>query len=760
MIGENDTGKSTLLDHFSAALSGKSDGHHIFYLSCSRSEFSALTATALEDLIFPSGEEGDHRSSVRGSFHGQVLETDLKEASLDPDLSPVDAWATALKSAAPAEGFEQWSNLVDFAIAGTQRVTGESPELIIGLEGRGRSRSAAELGSTWDLLWCIPPLAGLEPGLSAALEHLGRTQSAKDPDLYSPSAERRKQERGMDPHLRDLLQRFRREPEHHRLTAAPIAIAPVGRVEVRLPTPIALPLDLSLALEIVTKGVEEIAQRLVWADQEVTSMQEHRDAGHHVPNPDEAWFQVENGKVSVSPYALGILAALRRTANDLLPRWLAEDYAVGVEAIRPDQIATQGRLGLRMCRVGSEETAFSLEQAAAGHQLWVQLAILTALDHIERVVTWLAFGVDVAVNSQPPDAELLDWCRELLDRSLEGDIPTDEEPGPVERQLRIVGQEPLRRGGRTPGLLALDAELGERFYVIDEPERHLHPGVQRLTARWLSGLLRRENAQALIATHAPAFMTAPEAAYTYLLRVSGGPAELIPSRPHEFTRQSQEAIELGLDRGELLTMIRVFLWVEGRHDVAVLETLFPDRLAESGIAVIPIHGYSRSSGILDAETLMRFTEAKPAVWLDRVPEKVVVALREDQGAAQRIQGDREGYSDESRQAAKLTLAARAQDRVIDFMPHPGDDIIDLLDEGTIKELVPDYPGRAEADRAFKGAGLSGGAARKKFLEKEYGFRVSPVTLGDIARRMREKGTVPKALEEVIDRCERLALSTP
>jgi hypothetical protein len=255
-------------------------------------------------------------------------------------------------------------------------------------------------------------------------------------------------------------------------------------------------------------------------------------------------------------------------------------------------------------------------------------------------------------------------------------------------------------------------------------------------------------------------MTAPEAAYTYLLRVGGEPAELRPMRPNELTRLSQEASELGLDRGELLTMVRVLLWVEGRHDEAVLEGLFADRLRAAGIAVIPIHGFSRSSGILDAETLLRYTEAKPAVWLDRVPEDVVAVLRDDPGAAQRIQGDRKGYSDESRQAAKLALAARAQDREIEFMPHPGDDIIDLLDERTIKELVPDYPDQAEAGRAFRAAGLSGGRARKRFLEEQYGFHVSPVTLGDIARRMREKGAVPAALQELIDRCERLALNIP
>ena len=298
------------------------------------------------------------------------------------------------------------------------------------------------------------------------------------------------------------------------------------------------------------------------------------------------------------------------------------------------------------------------------------------------------------------------------------------------------------------------------FYILDEPERHLHPRVQRLTARWLADLLRRERAQGLVATHSPAFMTLPDATYTYLLRVDGGSAELRPMRPDELTRLSQEASELGLDRGELLTMVRVLLWVEGRQDAAVLEGLFPDRLRAAGIAVIPIHGSSRSSGILDAETLLRYTEARPAVWLDRVPDSVVTCLREDPGAARRIQNDRKGYSDESRQAAKLVLAAREEDRELELMPHPGDDILDLLDDGAIQQTAPAYPGHREAGKALQAAGITGGNAIKQFLEEEFGLRVSRQSLGAIARCTREEGTVPPPLEELVARCERLALAVP
>jgi len=82
--------------------------------------------------------------------------------------------------------------------------------------------------------------------------------------------------------------------------------------------------------------------------------------------------------------------------------------------------------------------------------------------------------------------------------------------------------------------------------------------------------------------------------------------------------RTEVAMDLGIDRGELLASKSVFLFVEGRNDQVVLETLCGPELHEYGIAVIPVHSSSKLKGIIDAEILLRYSSAPAAAWLDNV----------------------------------------------------------------------------------------------------------------------------------------------
>jgi len=42
------------------------------------------------------------------------------------------------------------------------------------------------------------------------------------------------------------------------------------------------------------------------------------------------------------------------------------------------------------------------------------------------------------------------------------------------------------------------ARLRTRFYIIDEPERHLHPRLQRTAARWLADTMRERRSGCLV----------------------------------------------------------------------------------------------------------------------------------------------------------------------------------------------------------------------------------------------------------------------
>jgi hypothetical protein len=63
-----------------------------------------------------------------------------------------------------------------------------------------------------------------------------------------------------------------------------------------------------------------------------------------------------------------------------------------------------------------------------------------------------------------------------------------------------------------------------------------------------------------------------------------------PIDPDAMHASDDVARELGFDRGELLTNVRMLLFVEGLSDEVVLKVLYGPDLRRAGALVVPIHG--------------------------------------------------------------------------------------------------------------------------------------------------------------------------
>jgi predicted ATP-dependent endonuclease of OLD family len=106
--------------------------------------------------------------------------------------------------------------------------------------------------------------------------------------------------------------------------------------------------------------------------------------------------------------------------------------------------------------------------------------------------------------------------------------------------------------------------------LVDEPERHLHPQLQRVVARWLQDLVLKRSSQVIVATHSPYFLRGgPKSAFTFLQPTSRG------SLAMSFNQRELDAFgllaeEMGFDRGELLSGLELILFVEGEADRALL----------------------------------------------------------------------------------------------------------------------------------------------------------------------------------------------
>ena len=55
------------------------------------------------------------------------------------------------------------------------------------------------------------------------------------------------------------------------------------------------------------------------------------------------------------------------------------------------------------------------------------------------------------------------------------------------------------------------------LYVIDEPERHLHPTAQADVAEWVAQLGAQQGADVIVASHASSFLNLPSALVEYIL---------------------------------------------------------------------------------------------------------------------------------------------------------------------------------------------------------------------------------------------------
>lgn len=149
------------------------------------------------------------------------------------------------------------------------------------------------------------------------------------------------------------------------------------------------------------------------------------------------------------------------------------------------------------------------------------------------------------------------------------------------------------------------SSYGQRqLYVIDEPERHLHPQAQREAAQFLADLAR-DGADVVIATHSPAFLHVPysDAAYLRVSRDESG-----TTRATEITgdllRHLERAVEsLGLTRADLIQLTRAALIVEGEHDSWILRDLYGDRLSAAFIRILKLSGAHNTLALLDAELL-------------------------------------------------------------------------------------------------------------------------------------------------------------
>ena len=491
-------------------------------------------------------------------------------------------------------------------------------------------------------------------------------------------------------------------------------------------------------------------------------------------------------------------SSLRRTPNmSLLKRY---DRLTNFRLVStPESVVVERPVSFELVHRDAElmlDTVrpFGSQEAADGHRVWIQLALLEGIAALRDVAShlnglggqalWQVDDFDDAVeNLQAAESRLEE--RQGADPDTEDDDDADlvDAEWDVERARQEVEdarasvsaalatfataiddfREAAQTGATAHGLTATVSRGALRvpLYLIDEPERHLHPRIQRHLASWMSDLMRVHGSQGLIVTHSVPFVNQADV-LVYVER-SGTRSNARACSRAELDDLGHIAQELGLDRGQLLAGVSIMLFVEGPSDQYVLESLFSNRLRSMGAIVVPLHGATQVAQLVDSQLLVRYCPAKIAVLFDGLDEETLTRLM---GSRRQLEQTANSEKLEEREMGRLLLALSDQGRSATPLGLPYKDVLDVLDEEAIRIALPAplstkavaFPAHRLAQNEYV-VRRRKGESRKQFYQRRYGIPYRDVAWFKIAAdNMHARGIRPQALTDIIDTLELLSLS--
>jgi hypothetical protein len=518
--------------------------------------------------------------------------------------------------------------------------------------------------------------------------------------------------------------------------------------------------------------------------------------------PSWLWLVDEQPQATVvHPAAIEACRVFAGIAEGLLPGFISGEYALELAPAQPTKIARGNPIALRFVRRDTltadpeddEVTVrFALADAASGFVVWLQLALREAaartrlyasllqtyvdeLTRVERIVNYIEPGEllsDLEVGDEDPELDEADQAPERLEfvdikPLLEDLLEQLGDPKPRAPRVPILpGRDAGARADTDPEAWMSKNLLGAlrtRLYLLDEPEQRLHPALARRAARWLASLMSEWGSQCILATHTIAFIDIPGNTRAYQLTRTADDATISPLDPAALTPHALLARELGLDRGEFLSRWRAFLFAETPELAALIEELYADRLAASGIRVLAINDPRPDQTQLDIAILHELTAAPVAALFVSIPQPEIEQLRRASSAQRAKAIQDEGATGTVAELLELEIR---QDRHIEILTLQTPDIIDLLDEDALRHASPTTPDlplfrghQAARDAYDQTAPPERPGTYAGFLRDTYGISLTADSIREAAQYMREAQLpAPSALDDALWRVDQLALA--
>ena len=439
-----------------------------------------------------------------------------------------------------------------------------------------------------------------------------------------------------------------------------------------------------------------------WLEQRTDSAEAEVPVNYEAYGQAAAWSRVRQ---SIHATA----AVIAEEANRVAPSFLRDEGQIGVEVLPVSVWGPEDRR-IRVTFKGRDGWHRDLRVVGAGTARWAAAAVQLACRR-------LAKGRQVVTDQ---DGAV------ISDRAAVRDL------------MATARAEPLSQAA-----VRLEPADAPGVYVIDEPEAHLHPAAIASVRAWLEDLAGTATA-VLAATHSPMLLdTDSHLARRVLVLPRRGGTELQALTGIMDERLAGAASELGITKGDLLLMTRLVVFVEGPHDVIVLDEWFGNELRDAGIRVFPAHG---------GDNFQELVTTRPGV----VGSEIIGAL----GIRIAVISDRSPNRVEPAVKRLLSEAERAG-REVTHMSLSEEDILFYLDEQVCRNDAPDFPGWHAAQGAYRSAPRHDRKDRswKKWVSETYRLELSPENIGRLAAGCKRQGRIPPEVIQIIKQLTALAAST-
>lgn len=162
-------------------------------------------------------------------------------------------------------------------------------------------------------------------------------------------------------------------------------------------------------------------------------------------------------------------------------------------------------------------------------------------------------------------------------------------------------------------------------FFCDEPETGLHRLAERRLAIGLQNLALRTGVSILAATHSPLLLDANQVRPVLVRRDPQGAVatSAVPLSVLNRLEAERSAGQLGLSVGDLLSLMRLAVVVEGLHDEMVFTWLLREPLDSALATILPLHGGRHAPSLADARLLFDGTDAQVLLVLDNLNHQQV-----------------------------------------------------------------------------------------------------------------------------------------